>query len=89
MKIRTKFDYKINHVDMGPSTMEGDVYHTDFLVNALIKRVKEQKKENLELQSRVQSLRGFISSIINLVTGASSSSNVQGIDPDTIQKVKK
>lgn len=31
-------DYKISHVDMGPSTLEGDVYHADFSVHALIER---------------------------------------------------
>lgn len=82
-------DYKISHVDMGPSTLEGDVYHANFSVNALIKRAKEQKKENIELQSQVQSLKGFIASIVNPVTEEASSSNFQGIDFDAVQKVKK
>lgn len=34
-------DYKVTHVDMGPYTFEGDVYHVDYSVNALIKRAKE------------------------------------------------
>lgn len=83
-----KNDYKISHVDMGPSTLEGDVYHANFLVNALIRRAKEQKKENLELQAQVQSLKVFISSIVNPITKEASSSSVQGIDPNIVQKVK-
>lgn len=47
----TKKDYKINHVDKGAFTLEGDFYHADSLVHALIKRAHVQKKKNLELQS--------------------------------------
>lgn len=37
-------DYKVAHVDMGPPTLEGDMYHANYSVNTLIKRVKEQRK---------------------------------------------
>lgn len=67
-------DYKINHVDMGHSTLEWDVYHADFLVHALIRRAQVQKKNNLELQSQVQSLKNFISPFINPTARESSSS---------------
>lgn len=80
--------YKIIRVDMGPSTLEGDVYHADFSVHALIKRAQEQKKKNPELQSQVHSLKDFISSIINLATREASSSHMQGLDPDTVKEIK-
>lgn len=72
----TEKKYMIIHVDMEPSTIEGDFYHADFLVHALIKRAQEHKKKNLELQSQVQSLKDFISSFINPTTRESSSSQV-------------
>lgn len=43
----TVADYKFTHVDIGPQTLEGDIYHADFSVNALIQRVNEERKERV------------------------------------------
>lgn len=50
---------------MGPQTLEGDVYHSSYLVNDLAKRAKEERKERVKLQSQILDFKNFISSIVS------------------------
>lgn len=86
----TANDYKITHVDMGPATFEGDVYHFGFSVDALIKCAKSERKENIKLQSQVLALSQFISSLIATpVVEDNTSSHIESVDSKTLQQVKR
>ncbi len=81
-------DYKISHFDMGPFNLEGEAYHANFLVNALIKRARELNKKNLEIKDQMQPRGILCHRLWALSWEKYSSSSQQKIDSNTLNKVK-
>lgn len=51
---------------MGPSTLEGDIYHATFSMSILLKRVKAKEQKNVKLKRQLSTLTSFIKSILQI-----------------------